>query len=240
MNLSAAAPAYHITDGCAMLYDPAVIARPCAALFDPLVYGEAAQTVAQGGRQAAWFVSLDDDVQAVLRHYRRGGLMARLGRRHYFWLGQARTRSFAEFRLTYAMYAQGLPVPRPLAAACWRSGWHYRAAILIERIAQAQTLASVLDEPVEQAVSQAIVRLHRAGVWHADLNAYNILLDANGQVWLIDFDRGRRGALTAQARQNNLARLRRSLEKIAGERGLAVWQRINAAYQAGWEDTLLA
>jgi len=226
-------PVRHPLNGGAMLYDPAVINRPGEALFDPLAYGDAARPVAQGGRQAAWFVALDD-AQAVLRHYRRGGLMAKLGRRDYFWLGESRTRSFAEFRLMHALHTQGLPIPRPLAAAWWRTGMRYRAAILVERIVGARPLAALLNEPVESSVAEAVARLHGAGVWHADLNAHNILLDSVGQAWVIDFDRGRGSGISDSARRANLARLRRSLGKIAGERGLALWQRIDAAYRAIW------
>jgi len=226
-------PVVRPKNGVALLYDPALITQPDEAWFDPRAYGDEARPVSEGGRQAAWFVTRGE-VQAVLRHYRRGGWMAKLGRRDYFWLGEPRTRSFAEFRLMHAMHAEGLPVPRPVAAACWRSGLRYQAAILIERIVGARPLASVLDAAVEQSVAEAIVRMHRAGVWHADLNAHNILLDDAGHAWLIDFDRGRRGHIRDQARMANLARLRRSLEKIAAGRGLVVWQRIDAAYRAGW------
>ena len=56
------------------------------------------------------------------------------------------------------------------------------------------------------------------GVHHADLNANNILLDhaVAPRVYLLDFDRGRsnRGAWE----QDVLARLRRSLEKMEGQR----------------------
>ena len=147
-------PERQALNGGAMLYDPVAIGAPDGMLFDPGAYGGSARSVSEGGRQAAWFVPLGP-VQAVLRHYRRGGLMARLGRQKYFWLGESRTRPFAEFRLMHGMHAQGLPVPRPLAAAWWRSGWRYRGAILIERIMDARALASVMDEPVEHEVAQA-------------------------------------------------------------------------------------
>lgn len=226
-------PVRQSLDGGAMLYDPAVIAQPAASLFDPQAYGDAARPVSEGGRQAAWFVAIGQ-VRAVLRHYRRGGLMAKLGRREYFWLGESRTRSCAEFRLMHAMHADGLPVPRPLAAAWWRAGLRYRAAILIERIEGARPLAALMDQSVEQAVAQSLVRMHRAGVWHADLNAHNILLDPDGLAWLIDFDRGRGGGISDKARAANLARLRRSMEKLGGERGVAAWERIDAAYRSMW------
>ena len=51
-------------------------------------------------------------------------------------------------------------------------------------------LAQMLAEPLWEPVAAAIVRMHRAGVWHADLNAFNILIGGEGRVWLIDFDRG--------------------------------------------------
>ncbi|CFM55361.1 3-deoxy-D-manno-octulosonic-acid kinase [Bordetella pertussis] len=116
----------------------------------------------------------------------------------------------------------------------WRYGLTYRAAILVERIPAARPLASLLDEPAWEAVARAIAAMHRAGVWHADLNAFNILLDPGGLAWLIDFDRGTAGGVSERGRQGNLARLRRSLVKVGGERGQDFWQRLEPAYRAAW------
>lgn len=199
-----------------------------AAWLDP--QANSAQPVTQGGRQAAWFVE-GEFGQAVLRHYRRGGLRARLGREGYLWLGAARTRSFAEFHVLMRLHALGLAVPRPLAAAYWRRGVSYRAAILIERIVGACTLASALERADTNAVARAIFALHEAGVWHADLNAHNILLDPSGRIWLIDFDRARVGVVSEARRQKNLLRLRRSLVKVSGARGAQWWNGLDAAYK---------
>lgn len=220
-------------DGGAMLRAAGWSGPQGQALFDPDAYGAQARPVGEGGRQSAWFVRLGQD-EAVLRHYRRGGLVGRVVRQSYLWLGEERTRPFAEFRVMSMLRAQGLRVPRPLAAAYWRCGAVYRGALLTARIPAAQPLASAIDEPVAQAVGEAIAGLHQAGVWHADLNAYNILLDAERRVWLIDFDRARAGGLTNGQRQGNLRRLRRSLVKVAGPRGLACWERIARAYAAAW------
>src|SRR5690606_31485881 len=137
--------------------------------------------------------------------------------------------SFAEFRILQFLHDEGLRVPAPLAGAYWRSGLFYRTAILIERIPDVRTLALALEAP--QAVAQAIFAMHEAGVWHADLNAYNILLDEAGQAWLIDFDRARRRAMGAKLRHANLLRLRRSMIKVAGEKGLDCWVQISRAYE---------
>jgi len=52
--------------------------------------------------------------------------------------------------------------------------------------------------------------LHAAGADHADLNAHNILLDGDGVVSVIDFDRGRLRNGGSWMRRN-LARLQRCL-----------------------------
>lgn len=216
--------------------------------FDPVAMSGI--SVTEGGRQAAWFVQGPFGA-AVLRHYRRGGLRARLGRQAYLWLGAARTRSFAEFRVLAHLRARGVAVPPPLGAAYWRSGLQYRAAILVGRIAQARTLASCLlaresatggleslsdadlagvpkIDPVR--IAQQIYAMHQADVSHADLNAHNILLGPDGAVCLIDFDRARLGVVSAGQRRKNLLRLRRSLVKVCGAPGARWWDSLCCAY----------
>lgn len=220
-----------------ILLDPSRVAQADAALFDPASPHLMAQPVDSGGRGAAWFVQVGG-IPAVLRHYRRGGLMARLSRSDYLWSGFDHTRAVREFRLLAALRAQGLPVPAPLAVAVWRRGWRYRAAILIERIPAVRSLAQRLSDPPGSipwpAIGAMLARVHAAGVWHADLNAHNVLIDADGAPWLIDFDRGEQRAGSAGWRDANLARLARSLHKLGGrtaaiEAGLA---QLRAAYDA--------
>ncbi len=217
----------------AMLSDARRLADAGPEVFNPAHYGDRARPVDAGGRQAAWFVE-GQGWQGVLRRYRRGGMIARISRDAYLWNGEARTRSFREYRLLTALRAQGLPVPAPLAAAYWRQGPIYRAAIVVERIPGVRPLAQALTEPLWQPVADAIVRMHRAGVWHADLNAFNILIGNDGRVWLIDFDRGTQGALSERQRQANLDRLRRSLRKVAGEAGDRFWMRLRDSYWTAW------
>ena len=216
----------------AMLCD-ARLGVPDPRSFDHRFYGDVARPVDAGGRQAAWFVE-GEGWQGVLRGYRRGGLIAKLSRDAYLWQGEARTRSFREYRLLAMMREQGLSVPAPLAAAYWREGLTYRAAIIVERIPDVRPLAHLLDESVEGAAAMAIAAMHRLGVWHADLNAFNILLDRQGRAWLIDFDRGTAGGVSDRQRRANLLRLRRSLEKVGGERGVALWERLDRVYRGCW------
>jgi len=215
----------------AMLFDPALLLRADTALFEPR---DAEPAV--GGRGAAWFVRTDAG-DAVLRHYRRGGMVARFSRKTYLWNGAERTRSFREFRLLRALRERGLPVPTPLAAAYWRSGTGYRAALLMSRIHGAESMGALLDrdaEPPWKTIGGTLARFHRAGACHADLNVDNVLMDAHGKPWLIDFDRGTLRAPARAWQQTNLARLRRSLRKRIGARAEG------ADVVAGWNDMLAA
>lgn len=223
----------------AIVFDPARLRQAEPAMLEPAYWGARARPVSgQGGRGAAWFVS-GDEGDAVLRQYRRGGFMARFSHDAYLWMGESRVRSVAEFRLLGELHGEGLPVPAPLLAGYRRSGLLYRAAILIERIQNARAFADWLGPQAGQApweeVGATIARFHRAGVEHADLNAHNILVDATGKVWLIDFDRSRRHAPEASWRRANLARLSRSLAKLSG--GDDGWRRGFAQLVGQYERT---
>ncbi|MCD9033280.1 3-deoxy-D-manno-octulosonic acid kinase [Luteimonas sp. Y-2-2-4F] len=226
-----------------ILSDAAWVQQVEPGWFEPGHWGERARAVASGGRGGAWFVR-GPFGEAVLRHYLRGGLAARVSRDRYVWRGADRTRSFAEFRLTRDLHREDLPVPEPIAARYTRRGATYRAAILVRRIDGVRTFAELAagaggGAPWEET-GRLIARFHRAGLDHADLNAHNILFDAGGagRGWLIDFDRARRRLPETGWRGRNLARLERSLLKLRGERAeadvRADFARLRAAYDARW------
>jgi 3-deoxy-D-manno-octulosonic acid kinase len=180
--------------------------------------------------------------QLVLRHYRRGGLVQKLIADRYWWRGAQRTRSFAEWHILFELWQAGVPVPAPVAAGYRRNGRWYTADILMEQIKDARSLAEHLQAvalPLAQwvTIGRAVRELHSQGVWHADLNAHNVLLDVHRKVWLIDFDRARRRkpGLWVDA---NLARLYRSIEKVMlalpAERFTpADWSALLSGYFAG-------
>jgi 3-deoxy-D-manno-octulosonic acid kinase len=209
----------------AMLADPAGLGNlpesAGEALFDPDYWRSRGELAAvNGGRGAAWFVGVGSD-QWVLRHYRRGGNVARVSRDAYLWCGESRVRAFAEWRLLALLSLRGLPVPQPIAARYRRTGFIYRCDLITRRIAGAQPLSAALaagsiPAAVWRAIGATIARLHGAGVDHADLNAHNILLTAQGGVSVIDFDRCRLRA-AGPWMQGNLKRLRRSLDKVSRE-----------------------
>jgi 3-deoxy-D-manno-octulosonic acid kinase len=87
-------------------------------------------------------------------------------------------------------------------------------------------------------VGACVRRFHDAGVWHADLTAHNLQINAAGDIFLLDFDRGRRRADDAGWRQANLARLRRSVDKISSEGGVHFDEVAWAALEAGYAGRL--
>lgn len=187
--------------------------------FVPAYWGEDARPVDAGGRGGAWFVTAPAG-DLVLRFYQRGGFMARLSRDAYVRTGRDRSRAFAEFDMLQRMSERGLPVPEPVAAGFWpRAGVFYRAAILVERLAAAQPLPSILEAITGEnweAVGATLRWFHDEGIDHADLNAFNILW-VNGSVYVIDFDKGQqraRGITGARWQRGNLDRLHRSLLKL--------------------------
>lgn len=231
--------------GC-ILYDASRVRKAVDRLFDPSWWAEYGTIEKVTGGRASVALLRHEDQCWVLRHYRRGGLIARISNDRYWWSGQARVRAFAEWRLLARMRALALPVPAPIAARYQRRGPLYTADLITEFLSQTQTLAAAMREEVPadvwREVGAVVASFHAHGIHHADLNANNVLIQPpNGEgsefhVYLIDFDRGRirtRGAWEAQV----LQRLRRSLDKISAQLGRTFderhWHWLMEGYERG-------
>lgn len=206
----------------AILYDTAILNQISEERFTARGWKQARPVTGNlraAGRGQTLIVS-DDSQEFVLRHYLRGGLVGRVVHDVYAWVNEERTRPFAEWRMLYKMREMDLPVPRPVAARYKRSGTFYSADLLTERVPGIEPLSqrianSSCSPEFWQSLGAGLQRFHRHGVCHADLNAYNVQIGANDELWLLDFDRGTlRKPGTWQAK--NLARLHRSLKKIRG------------------------
>jgi 3-deoxy-D-manno-octulosonic acid kinase len=205
------------TAGGAMLYN-AALARNCQPeWFEPQFWAARGRLLGTArGRGTTQFVQAGDR-ELALRHYRRGGLAARLYGDRYLWRAEERTRPFAEWVLTHRLHRAGLPVPAPIAARYVRHGRLYRGDIITERVPATVSLTSALQETALPlltwiSVGRCIRRFHDLGVCHADLNAHNVLL-GDELVYLVDFDRCQLRP-DGLWRDGNLVRLRRSLEKV--------------------------
>ena len=224
-----------------ILYDPDVINQISASTFR----GDGWSTchsvtgaLGSAGRGNTLIVA-DEGGEFVLRHYLRGGLAGRLFYDSYVWAGAERTRAFSEWRLLARLYSMGLPVPKPAAARVIRHGLIYRADLLTVKIDGIRPLSDRIAAAEGgmqfwRNLGAVIRRFHDSGVYHADLNAYNVQVGEQDEIYLLDFDRS--GIRTAGSwKQANLQRLHRSLRKICGLDGgirfdAADWQALLEGY----------
>jgi 3-deoxy-D-manno-octulosonic acid kinase len=204
--------------GGAMLYDASRAGNAAPGWFEPAFWQERGELDGEARGRGTVYFTRNGEKGLVLRHYHRGGLIAKLVQDQYIWRGPFETRAFREWQLLYHLHRAGLPVPTPVAARYRRHGLTYTADLITERLMDSQSLASVLRKrgiPILGwiTIGRCIRTFHDLGVCHADLNAHNILLVGDDSVYLIDFDRGRlrKPGLWCDS---NLVRLRRSLEKI--------------------------
>lgn len=218
-----------------ILFDVHSLAQAGPDQLDANGWAQAEPLAGRGGRGTAVLVR-DEFGEGVLRHYRRGGIVGRFIEDRYLYTGESRVRCVREFRLLAELYQRGLPAPRPLLAGWRRQGLFYRADLLTRRVADSHTLAERLAAGTMRGlwhpVGATIARFHREGVFHADLNAHNVLIDARDMVWLIDFDRGALRVPSQDWQHANLRRLRRSLDKLGGVADSA-WKELQAGYAAG-------
>jgi len=203
------------------------------------------------GRYTTWFVAFEHS-HWVLRHYWRGGLMEKFSKDAYVYTGLENTRAIGELRLLNILYHEDFAVPKPIAANIVRDGLFYRADIIIERVEGAEDLVAKLSKGLMnteqwQALGATIAQFHLRGVYHADLNAKNILFQpaqtapiTPERFYLIDFDRGELKTPSPQWQQSNLDRLLRSFNKEQGKLpSLAFtadnWSSLMMGYQAAMQ-----
>lgn len=215
-------------------FDPTQVVEALPALFTP-PHDDSAALATGSGRGQAHRVALDHG-EGVLRHYRRGGLMARLSPDRYLGRSPLSSRAMNEFTLLRRLRAWDLPVPAPVAARQVRGLIGHTADIVVAMIPQTRNVAQALSEgplPATDWIAHgsAIRQLHDRQVFHSDLNCHNLLLDAQGRAWIVDFDKC--GVRPGEAwKQENLERLRRSLRKEQGRRHPFHWD------EARWDDLL--
>jgi len=175
-----------------------------------------------GGRGGVGAFALRPDLAAVLRPYRRGGLVARVNGQRYLGL---RPRPFRELRAGLILVERGVPTPEPLGAAVlWDAPGVYRGALVTREVWGAANLWQYLQTqpPAARAAAcaaaaAAVQRLLAAGAIHPDLNLQNFLIRrpaAGLEAWIIDLDRVRFGTITPQVRRAAFERICRSMRKL--------------------------
>ncbi|MBA7485882.1 3-deoxy-D-manno-octulosonic acid kinase [subsurface metagenome] len=164
----------------------------------------------------------------LVKHYEHGGLFRKITRD--IFLGNS--RPFRELDILEAASQKGIPVPEVLAARVDRIfGPFYKGEIVYKEIPDSANLLEYLkglnERPMGEKISlkreiinslaQAIKKMHASGIYHADLNVKNVLIQNRGEaplIYLVDFDCSKiKKNLSLRVRIKNLARFNRSCEK---------------------------
>ena len=214
-----------------------------AFLSQATLYETAARTPGANpieGRGAAFAITTADGAWLV-RHYRRGGAVARVLDDEYPRTGVPRV--FRELNVSIAARAAGIPTPEVVAAVVYANGAFVRYDIAVVFIPDAFDLAAILfgeaavevDREITKAASLIRVVCER-GLIHADLNLKNILLAPNG-AYVVDLDRCRMAGPSRSAVAAMRSRFLRSLEKWQKRTGKTVspeWrQLLEDAFRVG-------
>ncbi len=217
-------------DNSYILYDDdyfsdSAISHPGLQLFDADYHAnveQASNAVLQqeagiGRARVTYFVH--NEIAMVLKHYYRGGVVSALIKDRYLGFNIEKSRAFREWRLLKKMCSFDLPVPDAVAAHVKKGLLYYQADLITRKIENTKTLSDVLNAEsirVEQwkKVGVCIQLFHQKNIYHADLNARNILLNKKGEVYLIDFDNSYIRSGSQSWKMSNLARLKRSLLKF--------------------------
>ncbi len=103
-------------------------------------------------------------------------------RRRISWLYQSRLAAEAEYRALKSMYEAGVSVPEPI---------DQNRHVIVMQLIRGTQLSDIisLEEPrlFLDDILEDVRLAYRAGVIHTDLSEYNILIDGEGEVWIIDW-----------------------------------------------------
>ncbi|MDH5235464.1 MAG: hypothetical protein OEW77_10935 [Gemmatimonadota bacterium] len=183
------------------------------------------------GRATAWGVRLPHTtLDVVVRHARRGGVLAAVRGDRYVWPGRAPWELATALRLR----EMGVRTPDVVAYALYPAGRGFcRSDVVTTRLPDGADFpgawqAGTVETRAELLVAvAALLRdLRAAGAQHADLNAKNVHMAREAgrwNAWVLDVDRVRfRRKNDAAVGAQNLARLDRSLRKRRERDALAI------------------
>lgn len=177
------------------------------------------------GRGDVYFFKLakaSSDRSFALRHYCRGGLVAKILYDKFFYSGVHESRCYEELALLDYLNHQGVNVPKPIAAKLTTKSFFYTADLITEVVVDTKELHEILlTKPLStnewENVGKQIRKMHDAYVCHDDINVKNVLIQQHTKdmrVFLIDFDKCSVKTKEAKGWQSaNLNRLKRSLKK---------------------------
>ncbi|MBU1170754.1 MAG: phosphotransferase [Proteobacteria bacterium] len=144
------------------------------------------------GRAMIFETNLSGVGPVVIKHYKRGGLIRHLISDVYLRSGKARSRQ--EYEMLETVRSLGVSSPEPLAWAI-RGSQFYKAYLITRKIENTRSLTDICTKIPEQSAealkktAEQINRLIVNRIHHVDLHPGNVLVDGDGKVFIIDFDK---------------------------------------------------
>jgi len=145
-----------------------------------------------GGRRPVSQTDLKEIGPVVIKHYRRGGILARFIEKTYLTCGKKRSQ--IEFEQMYKVRKLGVSTPEPIAYAC-KGRFFYQTWLITAKIEHHLSMAELSRIAPDRTVtalkmlgSQLSILIDN-GVMHADFHPGNVLVDDREQVFLVDFDK---------------------------------------------------
>jgi undecaprenyl-diphosphatase len=189
--------------------------------FDP---ADLAPLPGQDRRSARYLVTShaqpDLFVKVVTRERRDSDLLYRA----WYWLkhrgrppsrlGDAVAQVEHEATMGLLAAAAGVHAPPVLAVRSFGNG----AGLLVQQRVHGRDLTDLAGEPLDRArlasIWQQVAALRKARIAHQDLGLESVMVDTQGQVWLVDFDRAE-AAATDQRLDRDLATQLAALDTVA-------------------------
>jgi len=153
-----------------------------------------------------------------LKHYIRGGFVAKISYDRYIFNSLASTRAVKEYNFLNTMNDKGLPVPKAAALQVITNHFTYKADLITCKIENEGTLYEFIKnnkmtKALWNALSTTIEKFYQENVYHSDLNAKNIIIDKDNNFFLLDFDNSY-FFYDKKLFTKSMFRLERSLKKI--------------------------
>jgi 3-deoxy-D-manno-octulosonic acid kinase len=204
------------------------LATHAPAIAVKLVQLRGADEPGFGNRGSGFRVRIAGIPDLFARHSRRGGFFGQLLGDLYFGL---KPRQFRELTVASQAAQRGVPIAQPTGAMVeWVAPGFYRGFFLSQALdgmslwefVRTDDDAMVRLHVLEQARA-AIETMHRAGLFHADLNLHNLFVTHRGDgfaVMVLDLDKARliNRPLPETMRRGNRNRLLRSIRKLDPDR----------------------
>ena len=146
-----------------------------------------------GGRAPVTTAAIEGLGPVVIKQYLRGGMLRFILRSRYVKFGKPRSQ--VEFESMLTLRKCGIRTPEPVAFA-YRGFPLYCAWLVTREIEQSRTLAQLSCQDINRVsnimdkVIEQIDKLVECRFIHVDLHPGNILLDADDNIYIIDFDKG--------------------------------------------------